>query len=191
MTEGVFRRLGVADLERLVVLERARPSPWTRDQLETILTDEAVCVLGVEVEGRLAGHAVVARQPFEAELQAMLVAPNMRRRGLAASLLTAVIDQALRWESERLLLEVRANNSGAIALYRQAGFCEDGRRRGYYPALQSPALETPVLKNPVLKTRAEPRAGGGVATLGGVGPGGAPSAGAEREDAILMSRRLL
>ncbi|RCV89121.1 GNAT family N-acetyltransferase [Billgrantia montanilacus] len=181
MTEGVFRRLGVADLERLVVLERARPRPWTRDQLETILTDEAVCVLGVEVEGRLAGHAVVARQPFEAELQAMLVAPNMRRRGLATSLLTAVIDQTLRWESERLLLEVRASNSGAIALYRQAGFCEDGRRRGYYPALESPAL----------KTRAEPQAGGGVATWGGVGPGGAPSAGAEREDAILMSRRLL
>ncbi|MCE9681414.1 GNAT family N-acetyltransferase [Halomonas alkalisoli] len=186
MTDTVLRRLGVADLARLVALERTHSRPWTRDQLETLLTDGAVCVLGVEAEGQLAGHAVVARLPFDAELQAMLVAPLMRRRGLAASLLAAVIDQALRWESERLLLEVRASNSGAVALYRKAGFDEDGRRRGYYPALESPAL-----KNPDLKSKAEPQAGGGVATLRGVGPGGAPSAGAEREDAILMSRRLL
>ncbi|RDB44869.1 GNAT family N-acetyltransferase [Halomonas sp. DQ26W] len=183
MTEGVFRRLGIADLTRLVVLEQARPRPWTRSQLEKILTDETVCVLGVEVEGQLAGHAVAARLPFETELQAMLVAPAMRRRGLATSLLTVVIDQALRWESERLLLEVRASNSGAIALYRKAGFDEDGRRRGYYPGLETSASAS--------APAAEPRAGGGVAKLTGAGPGVASSAGAGREDALLMSRRLL
>lgn len=179
MTDGVLRRLGVADLERLVALERARPRPWTRDQFETLLTDEAVCVLGVEAEGQLAGHAVVARLPFEAELQAMLVAPHLRRRGLAASLLTAVIDQALRWESERLLLEVRASNSGAVALYRRSGFDEDGRRRGYYPALETPDLDT----------AAGPLASGGVAMPSGAGEVSS-NAGAGREDAILMSRRL-
>ena len=180
MTERVLRRLGVADLDRLVSLERTRPRPWTRDQLETILTDEAACVLGVEAEGLLAGHAVVARLPFEAELQAMLVAPPMRRRGLAVSLLTAVIDQALRWESERLLLEVRASNAGAIALYRQAGFDEDGRRRGYYPALELTDLESP-----------ESLACGGIVRSARTGPEGLSSAGACREDALLMSRRLL
>ncbi len=180
MTDTVLRRLGVADLARLVALERAHSRPWTGDQLETLLTDGAVCVLGVEAGGRLAGHAVVARLPFDAELQAMLVAPLMRRRGLAASLLTAVIDQALRWESERLLLEVRASNSGAIALYRKAGFEEDGRRRGYYPALAAPDLDaTP-----------EPRVGGAVMSSG-AGPEHVSGAGAGREDALLMSRRVL
>ncbi|AMD02066.1 MULTISPECIES: GNAT family N-acetyltransferase [Halomonas] len=186
MIESVLRRLGVADLERLVALERTRPRPWGRDQLETLLTDEAVCVLGVEAEGQLAGHAVVARLPFEAELQAMLVAPPMRRRGLAASLLTAVIDQALRWESERLLLEVRESNAGAIALYRQAGFDEDGRRRGYYPALSLPGLESPDHD-----AIAQPPAGGRAVMPSGSGPEGTSGAGAGREDAILMSRRLL
>ncbi|MDF3835797.1 ribosomal-protein-alanine N-acetyltransferase, partial [Cupriavidus basilensis] len=33
-----------------------------------------------------------------------------------------------------MLLEVRPSNGGAIALYRQAGFAEIGRRKGYYPA---------------------------------------------------------
>jgi ribosomal protein S18 acetylase RimI-like enzyme len=34
----------------------------------------------------------------------------------------------------RMLLEVRPSNESAIAFYRQAGFSEIGRRRGYYPA---------------------------------------------------------
>lgn len=185
MTEQVLRRLGMADLERLVALEQARPRAWRRNRLEALLTDEAVCVLGVEAEGQLAGHAVVARLPFEAELQAMLVAPLMRRRGLATSLLTAVIDQALRWESERLLLEVRASNAGAVALYRQAGFDEDGRRRGYYPALAPSVLETTDLD-----TAAEPLVRREVVMPAGTG-GASLNAGADREDAILMSRRLL
>ena len=80
-------------------------------------------------------------------------AGQLRRRGLAAMLLTAVVTQCRRWGSERLLLEVRAGNAAAVALYRRAGFNEDGRRRGYYPPLEG-------------------------------------TTGANREDAILMSRRL-
>jgi ribosomal-protein-alanine N-acetyltransferase len=67
------------------------------------------------------------------------VAPAMRRRGLAAALLKAVLEQCRHWGSERVLLEVRAGNAPAIGLYRRAGFREDGRRRGYYPPLQDPA----------------------------------------------------
>ncbi|HET19983.1 MAG TPA: ribosomal-protein-alanine N-acetyltransferase, partial [Chromatiales bacterium] len=35
---------------------------------------------------------------------------------------------------ERILLEVRASNTPALGLYRSEGFCEDGVRKGYYPA---------------------------------------------------------
>ncbi|MGR2738304.1 GNAT family N-acetyltransferase [Billgrantia sp. Q4P2] len=135
MTEARLRRLSLADLERLVELERCQPRHGSRSQLEAVLQDTDCCVLGAEVEAQLVGHAVVARLPFEAELQAMLVAPTMRRRGLAAALLEAVIEQSRSWGSERLLLEVRAGNEAAIQLYRRAGFSEDGRRRGYYPPL--------------------------------------------------------
>jgi ribosomal-protein-alanine N-acetyltransferase len=33
-----------------------------------------------------------------------------------------------------MLLEVRPSNTGALALYQEAGFTEIGRRKGYYPA---------------------------------------------------------
>src|SRR5690554_8069456 len=89
----------------------------------------------MELADELVAYAVVARLPFDAELQAMLVAPEWRRQGLGASLLQAVIDQAQQWRSERLLLEVRAGNAGALELYRRAGFVEEGRHRCYYPLL--------------------------------------------------------
>ncbi|MGM0982830.1 MAG: ribosomal protein S18-alanine N-acetyltransferase [Pseudomonadota bacterium] len=132
--EGV-RRLALTDLEMLSALEQAASAdPWTPGQLRAALSDPDTRVLGIEREGGLIGHAVVVRLPFEAELQAILVKPGERRQGVAGRLLTAVVDQAHSWHSERLLLEVRVSNEAALALYRRAGFDEDGRRRGYYPS---------------------------------------------------------
>ncbi|WP_104204821.1 GNAT family N-acetyltransferase [Billgrantia saliphila] len=135
MVEAAIRRLGVADLSRLVALEHEQPHPWSIGQLEVALAAADCCVLGAEHEDALVGHAILMRLPFEAELQAVLVASAMRRHGLGVQLLEAVRVQARRWDSERLLLEVRAGNAAAIALYRRCGFDEDGRRRGYYPPL--------------------------------------------------------
>ena len=50
----------------------------------------------------------------------------------------AVLAQAQRWKSERLLLEVRVGNGSAIRLYQRCGFGEDGLRKGYYPAKIAP-----------------------------------------------------
>lgn len=130
------RLLENSDLARLEALEQRQWRPWSRRQLEEVLQDDATGVLGVELADELLAYAVVARLPFDAELQAMLVAPEWRRHGLGASLLQAVIDQAREWRSEHLLLEVRAGNAAALQLYRRAGFIEAGRRRGYYPPLE-------------------------------------------------------
>ncbi|WP_243726482.1 MULTISPECIES: GNAT family N-acetyltransferase [Halomonas] len=140
------RRLGPADLTRLAALEQAAgPDPWTPDQLLAALADSDTRVFGIAGEAGLLGHAVVVRLPFEAELQALLVAREARRQGVALRLLAAVIEQARGWHSERVLLEVRAGNAAALALYRRAAFCEDGRRRGYYPAHQGGRREDAVL----------------------------------------------
>ncbi len=131
----VVRRLVPADLATLSALEQvASPDPWTPGQLQAALADSDTRVFGIEREACLVGHAVVVRLPFDAELQAVLMAREARGQGGAGRLLAAVIEQARTWRSERLLLEVRAGNEPALALYRRAGLGEDGRRRGYYPA---------------------------------------------------------
>lgn len=140
-----LRPLGLDDLDRLAELEQCQPRPCSRAQLAAALADPACWVVGAQMGGAceqvLVAYAVVARLPFEAELQMLLVHPAWRRRGLAAELLGALIEEAGRWGSERLLLEVRAGNRAAMALYRQAGFDEEGRRKGYYPPLPAAAGE--------------------------------------------------
>jgi ribosomal-protein-alanine N-acetyltransferase len=37
-------------------------------------------------------------------------------------------------DADTAILEVRPSNQRAIALYLSEGFCEIGRRKGYYPA---------------------------------------------------------
>ncbi len=175
MTDGMvmaaealyLRRLGADDLAEVAALEAA--DGWhiggSQAALAATLADDAMAVLGFARDADLVAYAAVARLPFEAELQAILVAAPCRGQGLARRLLAAVIEQARGWGSERLLLEVRAGNAPAISLYRAAGFVEDGRRCGYYPPL--PAATS-------------------------WGPGTTPprQGGAVREDALLMSLAL-
>ncbi len=68
----------------------------------------------------------------EAELLLIGVMPAARRRGVGAALLTAAMQEAREHAATTMFLEVRDGNSGAVALYRAAGFAVVGRRPGYY-----------------------------------------------------------
>ncbi|MFM9269276.1 ribosomal protein S18-alanine N-acetyltransferase [Halomonas elongata] len=138
--------LGRSALAALVELERVYQAyPLSAARLKAALADGADVVFGLEEDGELLGYAILSRLPFDAELQAILVARHARRRGLAVALMEAVIDQAKAWKSERLLLEVREANAPAITLYRRMGFAEDGRRRDYYPSLDGAGREDALL----------------------------------------------
>ena len=59
------------------------------------------------------------------------VAPEARRRGIGRRLLEAVIARATQ-AGLSLFLEVRADNSAALEMYRTLNFKPVGVRRGYY-----------------------------------------------------------
>ena len=83
----------------------------------------------------LVGYVVTLRvgDPVElVDLQRIAVHPGHRRRGLARALLAAALADALDSGADRMLLEVSADNPGALAFYAAAGFTEIDRRRGYY-----------------------------------------------------------
>tara|TARA_R100001509_G_scaffold161126_1_gene129871 strand:- start:542 stop:1015 length:474 start_codon:yes stop_codon:yes gene_type:complete len=121
----------LADLDR-----RAGPWPWpaAHYQVPCRGTDPAQGrVLLLEgATGPLA--AVVYSRVLElGEIQNVISDPGHRRLGLARHLLSEVLAQLRIEGAERCLLEVRASNGPAIALYRRCGFVVDGRRRNYYP----------------------------------------------------------
>jgi ribosomal-protein-alanine N-acetyltransferase len=88
--------------------------------------------LVAEVDGIVVGHAVASIAGDIAELQRMAVDDAHRRHGLASALLDAVLIAAVRGGADRLLLEVREDNVGALAFYAACDFTEIDRRRRYY-----------------------------------------------------------
>lgn len=130
----MISQLTPAHAALLHALEAKANSGASPQQLVDALGDPNTQVVGHWQQNVLTGYAIVVRLPFDAELQAIGVLPACQGQGIGQQLLGEVIACAQQWQSERLLLEVRASNQRAIRLYLQQGFHEDGRRRGYYPA---------------------------------------------------------
>lgn len=88
--------------------------------------------LVAEVDAAVVGHAVASVVDDLVELQRIAVAAAHRRTGVAGALLDAVLTLARDRGAERVLLEVREDNAGALAFYATRGFAELSRRPRYY-----------------------------------------------------------
>lgn len=60
------------------------------------------------------------------------VAKEHQRHGIAAALLSSLVDRARTQGARRMLLEVRVDNEPALALYQRFGFKRMGLRKRYY-----------------------------------------------------------
>ena len=80
----------------------------------------------------LAGYAGLLVPGPEADVQTIAVAPSAQGRGVGTRLLRALTARAARSGARSLLLEVRADNAAAIALYEREGFERISVRRRYY-----------------------------------------------------------
>jgi ribosomal-protein-alanine N-acetyltransferase len=76
----------------------------------------------------------------QAYVQTIAVDPAHQRRGVGTALLNALVDESDTRGCNRVDLEVRADNDGAIALYEHHGFVRIGVRRGYYQPSNTDAI---------------------------------------------------
>ncbi len=124
----------VVDLPELLDLERrCYPCPWSEAQFRAELANPHARIDLCRVGGRLAGFHCWWYLLGEMHVLNLASAPEWRRRGVAEGLLQAAFARSRGLGLQRAFLEVRAGNSGALALYRKFGFRITGRRRGYYP----------------------------------------------------------
>jgi ribosomal-protein-alanine N-acetyltransferase len=110
---------------------------WPPDAYEAMLDPQSApkriaLIAEIAETGSMAGFSVVRLMPPEAELEAIAVAAEFQRRGVAGQLVRALADELSRAQVTEILLEVRASNEPAKALYRSIGFTEEGGRRSYY-----------------------------------------------------------
>ncbi|KLT72613.1 acetyltransferase [Neisseria arctica] len=128
-----IRRAIEADCRALANLDATgNPSPWTDKQFQTALYNRHNEIWVIENKQTLAGFIVWQTIADESELHLLAVNPAFRRLGLASKLLQKWFEKIKEQTVKRCLLEVRAGNQAAQALYVKHGFCECGRRRHYY-----------------------------------------------------------
>lgn len=83
-------------------------------------------------DGAVVGYAgLMCVEPI-ADVQTIAVAPGYESRGVGTAMLTELIAEAQRRGAKDVLLEVRADNARAQALYRRFGFEQIHIRRRYY-----------------------------------------------------------
>jgi ribosomal-protein-alanine N-acetyltransferase len=137
-----IRKGRLADLDRLVAIENAafEGDRLTRRSLRAHLTKPTVSLLVAEVEvgfAQVIGYALIAfrKESKKARLYSIASDPEYRLgsgRGLGRLLLAACETEAVRRGAEALVLEVRADNARAIALYEARGYARFGTLADYY-----------------------------------------------------------
>lgn len=114
--------------------------PWSGELFRDALDNPRTAILLAEGEnGAVLGYAVLSAVLDEGNLDNIAVAPDARRRGVADALVGALTGFG-REHLSVLMLEVRASNAPAIALYEKHGFTAVGRRKNYYDAPREDAI---------------------------------------------------
>ena len=117
----------VAQLEKLCFAD-----PWSEmsiaSELRSIWSYWVVAVRDDEVVGYIGSQSSID----ESDVMNVAVHPDWRRQGIAEQLIETLIGELKNRGSKALMLEVRASNAPAIALYEKLGFRQVGLRKNYY-----------------------------------------------------------
>jgi ribosomal-protein-alanine N-acetyltransferase len=129
-------RGSLADLDALMDVmddsfDPAFGEAWTGPQCSGLLPVPGVWLTLARDGGEPVGFGLGRIVVDDAELLLLAVKKKWQRHGVGQRLLLSFVQTAARRGAQRLHLEVRDGNH-AVKLYKQAGFSEIGRRKGYY-----------------------------------------------------------
>lgn len=129
----MLRPMTLEDVDTVLAIEQAvQRFPWTRGNFIDALNSGYLCRVDETASGEIRGYAILLPVAGEAELLNIGVARAEQRKGLGRAMLSEMLEAARERNVRCVFLEVRPSNAAAVALYRSAGFCEIGMRRGYY-----------------------------------------------------------
>lgn len=126
-----IRSLAYADLPNVLSIERrAFVTPWSMAMFVLELSKTSGICLAANAGETLRGYLVCSCYPEMWHLMNVAVDPERRREGVATALITRLLSEVK--DTDKIMLEVRGSNEGAIEMYRHFGFNPVGHRRRYY-----------------------------------------------------------
>lgn len=128
------------DIAEMVLVERwayEGEEPWAEGVFYDLLSQpyNSLFVLIREPEtNSLAGYIIASFRPGikDVHISNITIAPDWQKRGLGTFLLTYIMTVAQQINFNRVSLEVRVSNVGAVALYERLGFQIVRTRAKYY-----------------------------------------------------------
>jgi ribosomal-protein-alanine N-acetyltransferase len=104
-------------------------------------------LVAVDENKNLLGYVCAQCAADEVQIHNIAIDPLHQRRGLGRRLLEAAEERGFREGAYGAVLDVRSNNTAALAMYGRFGYRRIGRRRGYYVRPRGDAL---ILFKPLL-----------------------------------------
>ncbi len=138
----------VANIETLVQPE----DPWTEQTLAEMLAQDSTHIMIVyKPEGKADNNKVIGYCLYQvifeqAEVLRIGTHPDYQRQSIASQLFATLNNELINNKVESLLLEVRADNAPALALYEQQGFVVIHKRKSYYQLPHRPAIDALIMQ---------------------------------------------
>lgn len=136
MSNVTVRIATVDDVDAIMAIEAPvfGNEAWSSDAMARDVADpNCVYLVAESADGIIAYAGLLCPEGSgDGDIQTIAVIPEARTAGLGRTLMTELMTAAATRKAHRIFLEVRADNTHAIALYESLGFDEIATRPGYY-----------------------------------------------------------
>jgi len=129
-----FEPLRIGHIPRILEIEKdSNSAPWSEKSFQNELDNKQSIFLVALSGNTIVGYGGLWVCIDEAHITTLAVAPEARRNGIGKAIMVQLLSRAQELGLVCSTLEVRAGNQPAIELYKELGYKETSRRRGYYP----------------------------------------------------------
>nr|WP_317200831.1 ribosomal protein S18-alanine N-acetyltransferase [uncultured Psychrobacter sp.] len=132
----------VANIEAIIQSRDA----WDYQSIVKLLAQGSIDLLVVRKSDEVVGYCLYQHLFEQAEILRIGTHPDYQRQGVASELFTALNKELISKDVQQLMLEVRADNIAAIALYEQQGFEVIHRRKGYYTEVHRVSVDALIMQ---------------------------------------------
>lgn len=136
----IVKRCTTDDVERIYQIEeKSFDDPLKKETIMKDLAKDSYYCYAL-FDGELVSFMSYERVFEEGQIITVATAPEYRKKGYGARLFDEVCKIAKNDGVELFTLEVRSNNTAAVALYESVGFKKVGLRKNYYDNPKSDAI---------------------------------------------------
>lgn len=120
---------------------------WDQQTITELLSQDINKLLIVIKDQKVVGYCLYQQLFEQGEIFRIATHPDHQRQGIAAQLLARLFELLKQQGVLSVLLEVRADNEPAIALYKHYGFKIIHIRKKYYQAAHQAAMDALIMSS--------------------------------------------